>query len=279
MNNSGFYKITLPLETNLFNELFHSIDFEDVAKGRIGNHLVDVGDAGVPIVRTTTKYNIPAHNFSSIHHRLVDCINSTIQNNDTDELPPMLFNNALIEIYDRNYVKMGYHSDQSLDLDAGSYIGLFSCYEKPDELTEQFTRKLKVKDKLTNEEFEILLTHNSVVLFSLSTNEKFQHKIVLESAANLKPLDYDNKWLGITFRQSKTFIQFKDNLPYFSNGKLLELADENQKAEFFKIRGQENNDVNFNYSEITYTLSVGDTLIPKNVEPPHHVHTTQCIVY
>lgn len=263
MNNSGFYKITLPLETILFHDLFNSVEFEDVAKGRIGNHLVDVGKAGIPIVRTTTQYNIPAHNFSTIHHQLVDCINSTIKNDNIGSKSPMFFNNALIEIYDRSYSKMGYHSDQSLDLDTGSYIGLFSCYEKPDELTEQFTRKLKVKDKLSNEEFEILLTNNSVVLFSLSTNEKFQHKIVLESAANLKPLDYDNKWLGITFRQSKTFIQFKDNQPHFSNGKLFELADDTQKAEFFKIRGQENNDVNFNYSEITYTLSVGDTLIPK----------------
>ncbi|RZK12476.1 MAG: hypothetical protein EOO43_18645, partial [Flavobacterium sp.] len=241
MNNSGFYKITLPLETNLFLELFNSVNFEDVARGRIGNHLVDVGNAGVPIVRTTTQYTIPAHNFSPIHHQLVDCINNTILKDSIDELPLMLFNNALIEVYDRNYVKMGYHSDQCLDLAAHSYIGLFSCYERPEELSEQSIRKLKVKDKITNEEFEISLTHHSVVLFSLLTNTKFLHKIVLEQVANQKPLESDNKWLGITFRQSKTFIQFKDNLPYFSNEKLMELANETQKAEFFKNRGQENN--------------------------------------
>ena len=264
MNKSGFYKITLSLESNLFHKLFNSIHFENVAKGRIGNHLVDVGDDGIPIVRTTTQYTIPAHNFSSIHHMLVTCINSTIQNDSLDDLPLIHFNNALIEVYDRNYTKMNYHSDQCLDLDAHSYIGLFSCYERPDELSVLSLRKLKVKDKITQEEFEISLTHNSVILFSLSANEKFLHKIVLESVANLKPLELDNRWLGITFRNSKTFIQFKDNLPYFSNGELLELAGDDQKAEFFKIRSQENNNMNFNYPKITYTLSVGDTILPKD---------------
>ncbi|HEY1056521.1 MAG TPA: hypothetical protein VGE24_15350, partial [Emticicia sp.] len=95
MNKAGFYKITLPLESNLFDELSHSVDFEDVAKGRIGNHLVDAGENGVPIVRTTTKYTIPAHKFSSIHHGLVDCINHTIQKDKLGDLPPILFNNAL----------------------------------------------------------------------------------------------------------------------------------------------------------------------------------------
>jgi hypothetical protein len=62
MNNSGFYKITLPFENNLFDELSHSFHFEDVAKGRIGNHLVNVSAEGIPIVRTTTMYTIPADN-------------------------------------------------------------------------------------------------------------------------------------------------------------------------------------------------------------------------
>ncbi|MEA5259822.1 alpha-ketoglutarate-dependent dioxygenase AlkB [Arcicella aquatica] len=265
MNSLGFYKITLPLERDLFNELFNSIDFEDIAKGRIGNHLVNIGDDGIPIVRTTTKYNIPAHNFSAIHHMLIEEINSTIQTNYIDNhFPAMHFNNALIEIYDRDYTKMGYHSDQCLDLDPRSYIGLFSCYERPDELSEQFLRKLKIKDKTTQEEFEIPLTHNSVILFSLQTNAKFLHKIVLESSTNQKILEPDNKWLGITFRKSKTFIHFKDGLPYFSNGELLALADDNQQTAFYKIRGQENNDMDFNYPTIAYTLSVGDTIIPKD---------------
>ena len=34
-------------------------------------------------------------------------------------------NNALIEIYGSKYCTMGYHSDQSLDLDEKSYICIF----------------------------------------------------------------------------------------------------------------------------------------------------------
>ena len=159
---------------------------------------------------------------------------------------------------------MNYHSDQCLDLDSNSYIGLFSCYENPNQLTEKNLRKLIVKDKVSNDEFEISLTHNSVVLFSLETNTKFLHKIILEALPNPKSLTMDNKWLGITFRKSKTFIQFKDNIPYFPNGELFELANDEQQSEFYKLRGQENYNLNFVYPKLTYTLSMGDTLIPKN---------------
>ena len=73
----------------------------------------------------------------------------------------------------------------------------------------------------------------------------------------------DNKWLGITFRKSKTFIQFQNNLPYFANGKPLKLADEVQQREFYKLRGQENKSLDFDYPSIAYTLSKSDTLLPK----------------
>ena len=263
MNNSGFYQIMLPLESNLFHELSNSIEFEQVTKGRMGNHLVNVGNMGIPIVRTTTKYNIPAHNFSPTHHKIVDQINNTIQNNNLEDLPSLDFNNALIEIYNQHYYKMKYHSDQCLDMEANSYIGLFSCYENPEELSKKTLRKLKIKNKTTEEEFEISLAHNSVVLFSLSTNSKFLHKIVLEPAPKQNSSEPENRWLGITLRKSKTLIQFKDKQPYFSNGKPLELADETQQKEFYKLRGQENRDMDFVYPELTYTLSEGDLLSPK----------------
>ena len=264
MNSSGFYKITLDLRKNLFNELFSAIDFESIANGRIGNHLVNVDGNGIPIVRTTTKYNIPAHNFSPIHHLVVECINNTIRKDSLSDIPVQYFNNASIEVYNADYYKMNYHSDQSLDLDNDSYIGLFSCYEMPDELSEQHIRKLKIKDKVSNEEFEYSLTHNSIILFSSATNTKFLHKIVLDAAPNSKQLTADNKWLGITFRKSKTYIHFENNLPYFSNGKLLELANEGQETEFYKLRGQENRSLNFVYPDLTYTVNIGDTMIPKN---------------
>jgi hypothetical protein len=264
IGSSEFYKITPDLKANLFSELLGVIDFESIAKGRIGNHLVNVGDNGVPIVRTTTKYNIPAYNFSPIHHMIVACINDTIRKNDLAGIPAQHFNNALIEVYDANYYKMNYHSDQSLDLDNDSYIGLFSCYERPDELSGQHMRKLVIKDKVSNEEFEHTLTHNSVILFSTATNTKFLHKIVLDTAPDPKSLVSDNKWLGITFRTSKTYIKFEDNVPRLSNGKRLELANNDQEKEFYKLRGEENRNLNFVYPDLTYTVNVGDTMIPKN---------------
>ncbi len=96
----------------------------------------------------------------------------------------------------------------------------------------------------------------------MPTNSNFLHKIVLEPVLNLKLLASDNKWLGITFRKSKTFIQFKDNMPYFSEGELLTLADENQQKAFYKLRSEENNILNFIYPKLTYTLSLADTMIP-----------------
>ncbi|OXA86629.1 alpha-ketoglutarate-dependent dioxygenase AlkB [Flavobacterium hercynium] len=262
MDNLGFYKITLPFEKNFFGELSNSVTFETITKGRIGNNLVHISDHNVPITRTTSVYNIPAHDFSHLHHQIIASLNTEIQNNSVENLQLADFNNALIEIYDCNYSKMNYHSDQSLDLEAGSFIGLFSCYEYPEKLIEKNIRKLKIKDKVSNEEFEIPLTHNSIILFSLATNEKFLHKIILESTLSKKKLEADNRWLGITFRKSKTFIHFKDNLPYLSNGKLLTLADENQKKEFYTLRGQENNNLNFVYPILSYTLSTGDTMKP-----------------
>ncbi|AXT61157.1 hypothetical protein D1816_12640 [Aquimarina sp. AD10] len=260
MTKIGFHKIVLPLEQNLFNKFSNSIQFEVTGKGRVGNHLVGQDDKGIPLVRTTTNYNIPAYIFSSKHRIIIDSIKSGV---DDIELSSLDFNNALIEIYEQNYTKMKYHSDQCLDVDKDSYIALFSCYERPDELSEQSIRKLKIKDKETNEESEILLTHNSVILFSVSTNSKYLHKIVLEQVKGMKPLAYDNRWLGITFRKSNTFIQFKDDIPYFPNREVLKLANENQRKEFFKLRGEENKNMNFIYPQLNYTLSLADTLPPK----------------
>jgi hypothetical protein len=265
MNSTGFDKITLDLKTNLFSGLFSAIEFETIAKGRIGNHLVNVSGNGIPIVRTTTRYNIPAHNFSAIHHGIVACINSTITANGLVHISAQNFNNALIEVYDAEYHKMNYHSDQSLDLANDSCIALFTCYENPDALSEQQVRKLKIRDKVSEQDAEISLTHNSVVLFSVATNTKFLHKIVLDAMPDPKSLAPANKWLGITFRTSKTYIQFENNAPHFSNGKLLELANKEQETMFFKLRGQENRELNFVYPELTYTINAADTMMPKTL--------------
>jgi hypothetical protein len=260
MEHQGFYQWILPLENDLFSKISDSVVFEDVGKGRKGNHLVDCGEWGIPIVRTTTPYNTPACKFSEIHYKLVESIrNKAIQEIGDISLH---FNNALIEIYESSYFKMKYHSDQALDLAQDSYIALFSCYEKPDELNQKNIRKLQVMHKSTQEEFELILENNSVVLFSLDTNTQFQHKIVSEPPQSVKGGIIENQWLGVTFRLSKTFIQFKENLPYFENGELLTLAQEEERKAFFLLRGEENNSTDFVYPRITYTISPADMLEP-----------------
>lgn len=260
MSSSEFYIIKLPTEQNLFNDFLHSAYFESTGKGRLGNHLVNIQDQNIPIVRTTTRFHTQAIAFSQIHHHLVAEINDTLSTNQI-EIPIQNFNNALIEVYDTSYSKMSFHSDQALDLDNNSFIALFTCYERPDELEESYMRKLVIKDKTTEEESEIILHHHSVVLFSVETNKKFQHKIILNIPPNGKMIN-DNKWLGITFRTSKTYIEFRDGIPYFSTGELFTLANTDQESEFFKLRGKENRELDFVYPNLQYTISNADLLLP-----------------
>ena len=78
-----------------------------------------------------------------------------------------------------------------------------------------------------------------------------------------KSPETDNRWLGVTFRQSNTFIQFNDGQPYLPNGELLQLADEAQRKEFYGLRGQENRGLDFSYPTLNYTISIADTMMPK----------------
>lgn len=263
MEQLPFFKFTLPPEGNSFAELSATVDFEDVGKGRKGNHLSDVSDAGVPIVRTTTQYTRPAHRFSPAHHALSESIRKAAEQEGRVHLPQSPFNNALIEIYEASYWKMGYHSDQALDLEADSWIALFSCYERPEDLSRDDLRKLKIKDKTTNDEAVISLENNSVVLFSSAANALFQHKIVLDHPPAHQPPGADNRWLGITLRKSKTLIHFEGGVPLFQNGNELKIANETQQKEFYQLRGQENRSLGFVYPEIGYTLSVADRLMPR----------------
>lgn len=255
-----FIKITLPIENNLFCILYSTTHFEKTGKGRLGNHLLKIENDKIPIVRTTTQYNIPPQSFTPIHEDIIKILNKEIGNISTFSKLNLEFNNGLIEVYDKTYSKMGFHSDQGLDLEDDSYIALYSCYENPDVLTELNTRKLIVKQKNSDTEYEIALTHNSLVLFSVKTNSRYLHKIIGDSNSVISKTD--NKWLGITFRKSKTFIQFKNNLPYFSNGDLLVIASEEQKKDFFNLRGQENREIDFIYPHLTYTISPSDILKP-----------------
>jgi hypothetical protein len=71
----------------------------------------------------------------------------------------------------------------------------------------------------------------------------------------------DDKWLGITFRLSKTYIEFVNEISYFyKTDKKLKLANEEETKEFYKMRQTENKSINFEYPEINYTISESDLL-------------------
>jgi hypothetical protein len=133
-----------------------------------------------------------------------------------------------------------------------SYICLFSCYNHSPNPSD--IRKLQIKEKNTKKNSERILDQNSIVIFSTSINRKYLHKIVLESNKS------DNKWLGITFRLSKTFVHFNNKLPLLSSGKMLVLANDDLRKQFLKYRKLENLQVDFIYPEIDYTISKSDLL-------------------
>jgi len=208
-----FRSLMVRTEGNMFEKLFISVQFEQVGKGRQGTVLTKPdGTRGIPIVRTTTKYGSPAHSFGSVHERLA-------QNIQECASLPVGFNNALIENYNNAYTTMGFHSDQDLDLADGSTIAVFSCYQHPELATTP--RKLVIESKEPGGgTFEVPLVHNSVVVFTLETNRRFRHKIVLDTAANPP----ENQWLGVTFRTSRTFVQFCEGEACFEDGAPLTLV-------------------------------------------------------
>lgn len=254
MRDTIFHLSNLSFSESLFPVLSRSAEMEVLGKGRKGIHLFEEGETGVPIVRTTTAYQLPSQAFANVHWEVVQRVQ--------DQFPslPLSFNHALIEVYDHRYTKMGYHSDQSLDLAAGSYIALFSCYANPESLAEKDKRKLKVRHKETGEESEFVLENHSVILFSLAANAEYQHKIVLETEGQ-SPTE-GQEWLGITFRQSKTFVFFRGGRPFFPDGEPLVLADEEMRQAFFALKGQENSSQGNFSSVIGYTLSPGDLIQP-----------------
>lgn len=227
---------------NPFEELLDSVRFDDVTTGRRGTVLVKVDTSGVPIVRTTTPYRIPAQPFRPIHDRLAHEIRESAHP----------FNNALVEHYTSGYSKMKRHSDQALDLAELSSIAVYSCYRDP----EQPSRRLIVQPKESGAAFEVPLDHGCVVAFSLDTNRRFTHAIALRANAP------DNDWLGITFRTSKTFVRFVDGHPTLPSGVRLTFANEEQRRELFQMRRRENDETSFEYPAISYTLSESDLVPP-----------------
>jgi hypothetical protein len=231
---------TWTLAGDRFEELLSSARLEDLGKGRRGAVLVDVADDGaIPIVRTTTQYREPAQVFRDVHRRLAHDIGGA-------------FNNALIEHYTNAYSTMKRHSDQALDLADGSLIAVYSCYRDPHRPSRRLIVRPKQPDGAS---VDILLSHGSVVMFSLDTNRRFTHTIALCERAPI------NDWLGVTLRTSKTFVRVVDGRPVLSTGPLT-LATEEQRRELFHMRRRENDETSYVYPSIPYTLSESD------LEPP-----------
>ena len=246
-----FTKFVIDYKTNLFEKLSKSTNFDNVTNGRKGANIIDYRNDLIPMVRTTSNYDNPTQKFLPIHYDIIENIKKV------SNIANLELNNALIEIYDNQYRNMGFHSDQALDLAENSYICVFSCYVDPSNSPSD-VRKLKIKEKDTDKCFEISMEHNSVIIFSTETNKQNLHRIVLETNKSNK---LNNKWLGITFRLSKTFIQFINERPYFyGTDKILRIANEEEKKQFRKYKGIENTKIGYDYPEIDYTISVGDLL-------------------
>ena len=246
-----FRRLQVVAPADLFAQAQSAVGFEPIGKGRQGAVLVKPErDGSVPIVRTTTKYNSPAQIFPPAVKDLAD----QIQHQAT---VPVSFNNVLAEVYNEEYARMGFHSDQAQDLLDGSCIALFSCYADP---KKPFNRKLVVEPKEDNpngEKFEIPLTHNSVIVFSLDTNRRFRHKIVLD---HRQPAD--NEWMGLTFRTSKTLVRYEGDQTLLADGTPLKLLGPDPDRTVYRMRGKENKEVDFHYPALDVTLSESDLVPP-----------------
>jgi hypothetical protein len=241
---------TVPTEEDPYPELSASVRWEDLGKGRRGAVLAKVDEAGgVPLVRTTTRYGNPTQCFRPVHERLARQVQEQAGISGG-------FDNALIESYTNAYRTMGSHSDQALDLADGSYVAVFSCYQ---DRGAGPSRKLVFAAKESDEKLEVPLGHNSVVAFSIDANRRMTHKIVFDASALDAP---DNPWLGVTFRTSKTVVRFRDGQPYLPQGVRLVPADEEQQREFYRLRRRENDETDFAYPPLTYTVSETDLVPP-----------------
>ncbi|MFF9342539.1 MULTISPECIES: hypothetical protein [unclassified Streptomyces] len=240
----------VPEEEDLFAELSAATGWEDVGKGRRGAVLTRVDESGgVPLVRTTTRYARPAQRFRAVHERLARRVRERAG-------LPVAFDNALAETYTNAYRTMGAHSDQALDLAEGSFIAVFSCYEHPDAGPP---RKLVFASKEPDgERYEVPLVHHGVVAFSVAANRRLRHRIVLDAPGPVA----DNRWLGVTFRTSKTLLRFRDGAAHLPGGARLALADEEQSRAFYRLRRLENEGTDFVYPPLAYTVSGSDLMPP-----------------
>ena len=246
-----FEKYSIEHPDNLFPLLYESVQWETFPKGRQIAILSKAKDDHIPLIRTTTVYQNPYQPFSAIHDTIVNKIRSV------SGIKTLELNNAMAEVYDSRYTTMKFHTDQALDLDPESYICLFSCYEKGED---EHPRVLTVQIKETKKEFEVPLLHHSVVIFSTATNKNHLHKIEGKGF----PKKYDNKWMGVTLRLSKSFVKFKEGIPYLVSGESepreLTIATDKEQGNFYGYKGAENRGTDFEWPHIQYTISPSDRM-------------------
>ncbi|KAF3915569.1 hypothetical protein ABW21_db0205698 [Orbilia brochopaga] len=236
---------------NFFPLLYESVEWEGFSKGRQIAIIHRPTESQIPLVRTTTVYQTPSQPFSPVHQTIIDRIK------EASGIEVLHFNHAMMEIYDSRYTSMGFHTDQALDLDPDSYICLFSCYEHG---ADMHPRVLTVRNKESEEEFEVQLLHHSAVIFSTAANQKHLHKIEGKGL----PKNHDNRWMGLTLRLSKSFVKFVNGVPCLIRGKseLGELKDatEAERRAFFGYKGLENRTTDYEYPDIRYTISPSDRM-------------------
>ena len=248
-NTRAFRIINLNLGHDSFNIFQEGVVLDPLGKGRWGSVLTWCNDKSASLVRTTTRYEHAAQPFTAAHLALMKQL----------EAETGLLNNALIEMYDNGYRKMGYHSDQALDLADKSFIVLVSCYENA-STDPCDIRKLVVQNKATGNVEEFLLTHNSAIIFSTAANCRHKHKIILDAKGNAK-----NRWLGLTFRRSNMIVEFDHaGVPHLSDGRPLRMASDAEVRDFCKLKGAENTHIGpYTYPNLDFTMSPSDLMAPK----------------
>lgn len=240
---------------DIYKQCINNINFEVICKGRLCANLYKNNDDNIiPIVRTTSKYNNPIQKFNDIHLKIIEIL--MIKYNLKG------FNNGMIEIYDTQYCKMGYHTDNALDLEDNSIIAIFSCYNNMDTNN---IRELEIKNKTNNEITTLKMNHNSLIYFDTEFNKNNLHKIILKKnkLINTKDkssyIEKDDLWLGITFRLSKTYIKFINEEAYFTKTNIKLTLSTNEEANiFYKLKKIENNNISITYPVFNFTISPGD---------------------
>jgi len=247
-----------------FEELLACTAFERLTADREGAIVTDVREGDekdrTSLVRSTSRYLSPTRPFHAHHRAVAEAATKAIGSRP-------LFDNAMIELYGPGYRKMGFHTDPALDLVPGSTIALFTLYENRNE-NENDMRKLVVKRKDDSIVRDIVLEHGSVVFFSTDANAEHVHKIVPVEAAAPNKEEGKGRWLGITLRCSRTWVDPDGYLLTDSCDeakKKLRLATPEDERLFFRCRGIENREKTsaqhiYPYESIDFTLSPGDLL-------------------